>query len=205
MAEERRRAARGHTWDDWPCCGARVEESELYRGRDKKEVICDECRTLMKLGEDARKNAAASGTETYRWTAAHYCWPGYHGRYHFRHRRGARITEPSDAGDALKRKMFEFVNTLTRRTHENPWESRAPAVLTCDEQSRRVSRYEDVILVQMDPRERAALDALDQAIREALESAYHEGKRRGQSILLNLAGDELSISEFNRRTAEGQT
>lgn len=49
----------------------------------------------------------------------------------------------------------------------------------------------------------AALDAVDDAVRDALESAYAEGKRRGQNILLNLAGDEMTIGDFNRRTAEG--
>ncbi|MYD85409.1 MAG: hypothetical protein F4018_12880 [Acidobacteria bacterium] len=55
----------------------------------------------------------------------------------------------------------------------------------------------------MDPKVQAALNVLDAAIREALESAYHKGKRRGQSILLNLAGDEMTIGDFNRRAAEG--
>jgi len=39
--------------------------------------------------------------------------------------------------------------------------------------------------------------------REALESAYQEGKERGQNILLNLAGNEITVNEFNRRTADG--
>jgi len=76
-------------------------------------------------------------------------------------------------------------------------------VLTCSDRSRRVSPYRDETLVTADPKVRAALDALDGAVREALESAYQEGKERGQNILLNLAGNEITVNDFNRRTADG--
>ena len=100
--------------------------------------------------------------------------------------------------------MFELIEALAHPAPGHAWSNRAPFLLDCDDTSRRISQYQDTVLVTMDPKTQAALNVLDSAaMREALESAYHEGKRRGQSILLNLAGDEMTIGDFNRRIAEG--
>ena len=202
MANRERAPRRGHTWDPWPCCTAEVDESRWYRGRPKRENVCPDCRELIRLGKDARRRSSDAGEATFKWTSVHHHWPGYYGPYHFRHRTNARPEEPYDAGDALRRRMVELVNALAQPAPGRPWNTKAPFVLTCSERSRRVSPYESEILVT-DPKVRAALDALDGAVREALESAYHEGKERGQNILLNVAGNELTVNEFNRRTAEG--
>ena len=203
MANKERAAARGHTWDQWPCCAAEVDESRWYRGRPKRESVCPDCRELIRLGEDARRRSSEAGETTFRWTSSYHQWPGYYGAYHFRHRPRARHDEPYDAGDALRRRMFELVNAVARPAPGRPWKSSAPFVLTCSDRSHRISPYRDEILVTADPKVRDALDALDGAVREALESAYHEGKERGQNILLNLAGNEITVNEFNRRTADG--
>ena len=203
MAKKERAAGRGHTWDPWPCCSADVDESRWYRGRPKRESVCFDCRELIRLGEDARRRSSEAGETTFRWTGEYHQWPGYYGAYHFRHRPAARPEEPYDAGDALRRRMFELVNAIARPAPGRPWNSSAPFVLTCSDRSRRVSPYRDETLVTADPKVRAALDALDGAVREALESAYQEGKERGQNILLNLAGNEITVNDFNRRTADG--
>lgn len=200
MANRERAARRGHTWEPWPCCNRTVEESEHYRGRPKKEAVCGECRDLMRIGAEERRRASEAGEATYKWTSEHYMWPGYHGPYHFECNRSAKADEPRDAGDGLRRRMFALINALSRPAAGLAWQSRAEAVLSCDETSRRVSRYERPVLVGMDPTVRDAVNELDQAIREALASAYKEGKERGQNILLALADDELSVNEFNRRT-----
>ncbi|MDE2906890.1 MAG: hypothetical protein OXQ28_12505 [Acidobacteriota bacterium] len=203
MAKRERAARRGHTWDPWPCCEAEVEERKWYAGRPKREHVCPDCRELIELGKDARRRSSAAGEATYKWTDRHHAWPAYYGAYHFERRPIARADDAFDAGDQLRRRMFELVNTISRPAGGQPWSSKAPAVLTCTERSRRVSPYEEEVLVTMDPKVRTAVDAFDAAVREALESAYAEGKKRGQSILLNLAGDKLTVNEFNRRTAEG--
>jgi len=203
MPNKERAPRRGHTWDPWPCCSAEVDESQWYRGRPKRESVCSDCRELIRLGKDALRRSSDAGEATFTWTSEHHHWPGYYGPYHFRYRRNARIEEPRDAGDALRRRMFELVNAVTRPAPGRAWKSKAPVILTCSDRSRRISPYESEILVTADPNVQAALDALDGAMREALESAYHEGKERGQNILLNLAGNEMTVNEFNRRTAEG--
>lgn len=202
MPNRERAAMRGHTWDPWPCCETEVDESRWYRGRPKRETLCPDCKELIRLGKDALLKSSDAGEATFKWTSKHHHWPGYYGPYHFRSRPWARLGEPRDAGDELRRKMFELVNALTHPAPGHPWTSNAAAVLTCDERSRRISRYESATLVTMDPNVRTALDAFDGAVRRALEDAYREGKERGQNILLNLAGNEITVNDFNRRTAQ---
>ena len=203
MENRERAPRRGHTWDPWPCCHAEVDESDWYRGRPKREVVCPDCTELIRLGKDARRRSSDAGEATFRWARKNYQWPGYRGRYHFGRMPDAQPGEPWNAGEKLRNRMFELVDALAHPAPGHGWSSRAPFVLDCDETSRRIANYQEVVLVTMDPRAQAALDAVDAAIREALESAYHEGKRRGQNILLNLAGNEMTIGDFNRRTAEG--
>lgn len=203
MANRERAPRRGHTWDPWPCCQAEVDESEWYRGRPKREVVCADCAELIRLGKDARRRSSDAGEATFRWTGRNYQWPGYRGRYRFGHIPNAGTGEPWNAGEKLRDRMFELVDALAHPATGHARSSQAPFVLACDDTSRRERTYQDTVLVTMDPKTQAALNALDAAMREALESAYHEGKRRGQSILLNLAGDEITIGDFNRRTAEG--
>ena len=202
MPSKERAPRRGHTWDPWPCCETEVDESRWYRGRPKQETLCPDCKELIRLGKDALRRSSEAVETTFKWTSEHHHWPGYYGPYHFRSRPWARLGEPHDAGDELRRRMFELVNALTHPAPGHPWKSNAPAVLSCDERSRRVSRYESETLVTMDPNVRTALDAFDGALREALEDAYREGKERGQNILLNLAGNEMTVNDFNRRTAQ---
>ena len=202
MPIRERAARRGHTWNPWPCCNAEVDQSEWYWGRPKKEHLCKDCTELIKLGKDARERSLASGETTYKWVERYHDWPGYHGAYYFEHRPGTPIGEPHNAGDELRLRMFELVNALGKTAPGQAWRTKAKAVLTCDDTSRRISRYEVTRLLTMDSRVREALDAYDNAVRKALESAYAAGKKYGQNILLNLAGNELSINDFNRRTAE---
>lgn len=203
MANRERAPRRGHTWDPWPCCHAEVDESEWYRGRPKREAVCADCTELIRLGKDARRRTSDAGEATFRWTGKNYQWPGYHGRYQFGHIPNARPGEHWNAGEKLRNRMFKLVEALAHPAPGHAWSNRAPFVLDCDDTSRGISQYQDTVLVTMDPKTQAALNVLDSAVREALESTYHEGKRRGQSILLNLAGDEMTIGDFNRSAAEG--
>lgn len=203
MANRERAPRRGHTWDPWPCCQAEVDESEWYRGRPKREVVCPDCTELIRLGKDARRRSSDAGEATYRWAERSHDWPSYYGPYHFGTILDAPFGEPRSAGEKLRNRMFELVGALSHPAPGHAWQSRAPFVLACNESANRISPYQATVLVTMDPQVRERLDAFDQAVREALESAYHEGKRRGQSILLNLAGDEMTLTDFNRRTAEG--
>ena len=195
-------AKRGHTWDVWPCCERPVDESRWYHGRPKRETMCFDCRALIKVGKETLRKAAAAGESEFKWVTRHHEWPGYHGRYQFQRYRNTGPGDPYDAGDNLRRKMFELVDALTHPKHEKGWTSKAPAVLACNDTSRRISAYQDTICVTMDADIRTALNAFDEAVREALKSAYQEGKQQGQSILLNLAGNEMSVNDFNRRTTE---
>ena len=203
MPKHETAAMRGHTWDPWPCCASDVDQSEWYRGRPKKQALCPDCKELIRLGKDVRRRASDAGEATYKWPQRHHNWPGYYGRYHFQNEPSGGIGDtPYDAGDALRHRMFDLVNALGRAAEGNTWQSKAPPVLTCDERSNRISPYESELLVTMDPKVRDTLDAFDAAVRNALENTYREGKQRGQNILLNLAGNEMSVNEFNRKTAE---
>ena len=194
---------RGHTWDPWPCCASAVDQADWYRGRPRKQALCPDCKELIRLGKDVRRRASDAGEATYKWPQRHHNWPGYYGRYHFQNEPGGGIGDtPYNAGDALRHRMFDLVNALGRAAEGNTWQSKAPPVLTCDERSNRISPYESELLVTMDPKVRDTLDAFDAAVRNALENTYREGKQRGQNILLNLAGNEMSVNEFNRKTAE---
>ena len=195
-------AQRGHTWDPWPCCKSDVETHEWYRGRPRKEIICSDCLELIRLGKDARRRASDAGEKPFKWTSSPHNWPGYYGHYNFRAIPDAKFGGPYHAGEILRLKMFELVIALSHLSTENPWLSKADPVLTCDKTSLRIGRYESTTLVTMDPIVQKALDAFDGGIREALESAYREGKERGQNILLNLAKNELSVNDFNRQTAK---
>ena len=196
-------AMRGHTWDPWPCCASAVDQSEWYRGRPKKQALCTDCKELIRLGKDVRRRALESGEATFKWPERHHDWPGYYGAYNFQHEPGDGFDgSPYDAGDALRRRMFNLVNTLSRAAEGHGWQSDAPPVLTCDDRSHRISPYQNELLVTIDPKVRETLDALDAALRKALESAYREGKQRGQNILVNLARNEMNVNEFNRLTVE---
>ena len=196
-------AMRGHTWDPWPCCASAVDEADWYRGRPKKQTVCPDCKELIRLGKDTRRRASEAGEAIFKWPKRHHDWPGYYGRYHFQHEpRSGASNGPYDAGDALRRRMFDLVNTLGRAAEGHAWQSDAPRVLTCEERSCRISPYEGELLMTMNPKVRETLDALDAAVRKALESAYREGKQRGQNILVNLARNEMTVNEFNRQTAE---
>ena len=203
MPKHETAAMRGHTWDPWPCCASAVDQADWYRGRPRKQALCPDCKELIRLGKDVRRRASDAGEATYKWPQRHHNWPGYYGRYHFQNEPGGGIGDtPYNAGDALRHRMFDLVNALGRAAEGNTWQSKAPPVLTCDERSNRISPYESELLVTMDPKVRDTLDAFDAAVRNALENTYREGKQRGQNILLNLAGNEMSVNEFNRKTAE---
>ena len=196
-------AMRGHTWDPWPCCASAVDQSEWYRGRPKKQALCPNCKELIRLGKNVRRRASEAGEAMFKWPERHHHWPGYYGRYNFQHEPGGGTGDsPYNAGDALRRRMFNLVNTLSRAAEGHGWQSDAPPVLTCDDRSHRISPYQNEMLVTMDPNVRETLDALDAALRKALESAYREGKQRGQNILVNLARNEMNVNEFNRLTVE---
>ena len=201
MPKKERAASRGHTWDVWPCCESPVDESRWYRGRPKRNTVCPDCQELIKLGKETLRKAGAAGESEFKWVTRHHEWPGYYGRYYFQSFRNA-IEDPYDAGDNLRRKMFELVNALTHPALGKTRTSKAPAVLACRDTSRRVNPYQDTICVTMDPKVQTALNGFDEAVREALKSTYQEGKQRGQSILLNLAGNEISVNDFNRKTTE---
>jgi hypothetical protein len=53
------------------------------------------------------------------------------------------------------------------------------------------------------PEAAAAFDALDQAIRTALNAAWAEGRNYGSSLVMQLAGGSVSVEDFNKRTTEG--
>ena len=204
MPRRERAATRGHTWDPWPCCGTAVDERDWIQGRPRKQPLCPSCEELIRLGKDARRRASESGEATYKWCKRYHEWPGYHGRYYFEHDRrpGQKTDEPWNAGDALRRRMFELVNALSRAAEGRAWQSRAPEVLTCEEDVKRENDYHCELLVTMDPKIRDALDAVDAAMRKALRSTYRAGKATGQNILINLARNEMTVNEFNRRSAE---
>ena len=195
-------AARGHTWDPWPCCSTAVDPAEWYRGRPKKTIICPDCVELIRLGKDARHRACDAGRTTFKWTTVYCNWPAYYGPYEFQYKPNAPSGGPRNAGDALRQAMFDLVNALSQSAPGHAWQSKASDVLTCDKTSRRISPYESETLVTMEDKVQETLDTFDATLRDALESAYREGKSRGQNILLNLAANELSVNDFNRRTAE---
>ena len=204
MPRRERAARRGHTWDPWPCCDSQVDEADWIQGRPRKQPLCPSCQELIRLGRDARRRASEAGEATYKWCERYHEWPGYHGPYYFEHDRrpDQGHDEPWDAGDALRRRMFELVNILGSAAEGHAWQSGAPTVLTCKDDIKREDRYSCDLLVTMDPKVRDALDALDAAMRKALKSAYRAGKARGQNILANLASNDMSVNEFNRRSAE---
>ena len=129
---------RGHTWDPWPCCASAVDEADWYRGRPRSQGLCPSCAELIRLGTDARRRASEAGEATFKWVARYHDWPGYYGGYSFQHEpRSGTGDEPYNAGDALRRRMFEMVNALGRAAEGHGWQSNAPQVLTCDERSSR--------------------------------------------------------------------
>ena len=202
MPRKERAAARGHTWDPWPCCEADVDESRSHRGRSKKDTLCPACTALIALGKTTRARASEAGQQPFKWVERYHDWPGYHGHYYFKHE-WREPNEPYDAGDLLRRKMFALVNVLGRPTGESAWRSNAPTVLACKDTPKRIAAgYQATVILSMDPIVQAALNDLDEAVRTALASAYREGKERGQNILLNLAGNEMSVKDFNRKTTE---
>ena len=204
MPRRERAARRGHTWDPWPCCDSQVDEADWYQGRPKKQAVCPSCQELIRLGRDARRRASEAGEATYTWCERHHDWPGYHGPYYFEHDRrpDSGPGEPWDAGDALRRRMFELVNILSSAADGRPRQTKAEPVLTCADTNPRDRRYECELLVTMDPKVQKALNALDAAMRNALKSTYRAGKGRGQNILVNLATNDMTVNEFNRRAAE---
>lgn len=180
------RLQRGHTRDPWPCCRRPANE----RSGRPKGTICDDCKSLIRIGRETRALQSDRGERVYLWTTMPHWWPMYYGEYSFTtHGVGRRL---SDA-------MFHVVSAVCRRTH-GPWDEKNEGrFLECGGPR---ARYEAPVAVSADPQLRERLDELDAAIRAALADCYAEGESRGRSIILQLAGGEMSLKDFNERATE---
>ena len=64
------------------------------------------------------------------------------------------------------------------------------------------SHYDNPTLVTAEKATRDKLNELDRTIRAALEDTYRAGLREGRSILLQLAGGDLSMNDFNKQSTD---
>lgn len=184
--ERRKRLQRGHTRDPWPCCRRPANEA----GGRPKATICDDCKALIKIDKETRARQDEQGQKVYLWTEMPHWWLMYYGPYSFgTHGVGRRL---SDA-------MFHVVSAVCRRTH-GPWdEENEGKFLECGGPR---ARYESTFAVRADPAVRDRLDELDAAIRAALADCYAAGRSRGRSIILQLAGGEMSLKDFDERSTK---
>lgn len=184
-------------WTKGPCPGCGEGEQHPSRG------VCQECRGLLRDGnayrQETTRRLAAEGTPSvWQWTERAYAWPRYYGDYEF---------ERDDAKDTLNAAMFAVVEATSEPAP--PGTPRQSAVKNPDKHSYKPFldwptvfstakgewSFERWIL--MPGPVRAALDALDAAIRGALHSAYTRGKRDGASLLHQLAIGEITTDEFD--------
>ena len=181
-----RRASRGHTHDPWPCCGTVARQEH---GRPKGG-ICDDCQRLVRLGKATLTRQDKAGERTCRWAERSHDWAQYYGDYEF---------TKHDTGEELARAMYELANTLTTPLEQNaPWRSEGiEKLLDCEGSP---TRYDEYVLVSVDPAVRDRLNVLDAKLRRALESAHQAGKNEGQSILRQLASGDMSVNDFTKRT-----
>ena len=181
---DRPKAGRGCTHDLWPCCGEPPEETF---GRTKRKSVCPECEELIQIGRQARERESESENGTYVWTETAHWWPQYYGDYRF----GDGKTQ-----DELADAMFHLVVRLTTLKMNHAYGPSHEPVLECENTH---GGYEGSVLVTAPTDVRTRLNDLDRAIRKALVAAYAEGKARGRSALLQLAGGELSMADFNNQ------
>ena len=186
--QRRERLPRGHTRDAWPCCNTAPEQTY---GRPKGG-ICQKCRELIRTGADALRQREQAQEQTYRWVKQPHWWPQYYGVYRFENE-GTRRT--------LIEAMFYLVNRVIKPVYARSGADKIEPMLTCEGTR---SQYDNSVPVSADPGTRECLNALDQAIREALTEAYAEGKKRGQSTLLQLAAGEMSMKDFDDETTIGR-
>lgn len=162
---------------------------------------------LIKEGKAAREAQRAAPHEVVNWTEHDYGFPGYY-EVPF----PSSLNEP-DLQDNLRDAIYELVNAVstpapadTPRWNPNKWKMGAwsdgtkrrdhdpwPFMLSVKGNG---SQWSWGAMVLIAPRVRAAIDAVDQAIRAALVGVYQEGKERGSSALLQMAGGEMSMTDF---------
>ena len=192
---EKRRCSPGYTHDPYPCCGT---DGGPY-GR-QKNCICRDCSALIEEGKRARGLLNAAAPEVRTWTERDWGFPGYYGDWEWPH---ALHHGGLDLHHNLRAAIFKMVNAVVqpapgdtpssvptkKSTDYTPW----PNFLS---QKENGTCYDWRILVTVDPSVRAAIDAVDQAIRAALGGVYLEGKERGSASLLQLATGEMSMTDF---------
>ena len=113
-------------------------------------------------------------------------WPRYYGPYEFtRH----------EAQERINAAMYAVVALTGEECDKEGWNRDLECLLTHG----ILRDYDDRKAVSMHPGLRDALNELDGAIREALESVFNEGQQQGRSIMLQLASGTLSMEDYNRR------
>lgn len=194
---ERRRASRGNTHDPYECCGA---DAGPY-GR-RKGTICDACKQLIQDGKALRDQVARAKGDgalaVFTFHERDYAMVGYYGL-------GVpdvdRDGKRRDMQRELQAAMFALVHAVatpapattpssqpSKPSDYKPW----PNVLS---ESQRDCDWRTLVLLP--PATRAAIDALDQAIRETLAATYLAGKAKGRSVLQGLASGDVSVADFD--------
>ena len=185
-SNDRPRASRGHTWDPWPCCGERPEATGRH-ARPKGE-ICTECKRLIEIGRLAEKLAKSDGGRTYKWVSEPHWYPGYYGPYDL----------STSVRNRLRDAMFAAVNTTSTTVAWDTFSQQVNEFFLKTSRTRvPYNHMTPPIIVLANPAQRESLNALDDAIRGALEDAFAEGKRRGRSAVLQLASGEMSLKDFD--------
>ena len=201
----KRRASRGSTHDPYPCCGA---DPETDYGRPKGG-ICRVCLEYIEMGKESEKRSALAGDKPYTWAREAHWWPGYYGQYDFSDEDRRDFRSRTGAQDVLTDSMYVLVNELSTPAKGAVLDERyfAPNVKTMGrllDCKQTHARYDGTMAVMINQGIRDRLNNLDAAIRRALESVYKEGLRKGGSVLLQLAGGDLTVNDFNRKTGRGR-
>lgn len=203
---------RSRGWAKGPCPGCGKGEQH------PSNSVCHECKELMADGkafrlETERRLKLTTGPSVWHWSEASYGWPRYYGDYDFAH------DKKRDIQDTLNNAMYALVNAASEpappgtpdrspiidkeqtERHKGkgwgksyvPW----PYLLSYGKKNNNDNNWSFDCLVLMPAIVRDAIDALDQAIRAALTSAYLRGKQDGGSILLGLAKGNMTLDDYN--------
>lgn len=163
--------------------------------------VCSECEALLREALAARERAAAqTERQRYRVPGADHAFPAYRVS-------GTTLGTEGAIADQARRRITLALAQLTLAAgplHTEHRSNQEPVVFTREGAVRDWMGYGEARVLDLAVPLAAALDALDQAIAQAMQASYMQGFATGRNLLLALSEGQVTADEFERRSLQGR-
>lgn len=179
-----------------PCPGCK----EPNTGRELDDV-CRTCRRRLNASIEQEELDEKRKSEGEELVGIPWFWPYF--AVHSNHCSGESIA------DNLAKAFINLVRTFGRPEPRcsdtiDEWNWSIPVKQLFPDRQRQESARSKRSAVWLPSGCAKAIADLDEAVRKAIDLAYHNGKRKGQDLIGGLASGDISLNELNKKTITGE-